>query len=144
MCKELAILHDEMRVGGRIVEVPMDNCRENARIWQWVACDRDPGRSLAVRIVWREEARETGVCLAPGWLFQIVATTVCVSVWEVWVAHNHLVLLATGHCVSGLAGVQIDAGQQLVGVRTLEGTGRVQLGAGGSLKLLQVGQRLAG
>lgn len=130
--EKLAILHDEMRIGGRIVEIPMNDGRQNARIWQGVAGDGDTRRRLAVRVVGRQQASETGVRLAPGWVLQVVAAAVRVPVGKVGVALDHLVLFAARHRVSRLARVQIDARQQLVRVRTLEhwlGGGRVQFGS---------------
>lgn len=91
--------------------------------------DRDPGRRLAVGVVRRKQPLETGVRLAPSRMLEVVAAAVGVPVREVWVANDHLVLLAAGDCVARLARVEVDARQQLRRVRLLEDLrgARVQL-----------------
>lgn len=120
MGEKLAVLHDKVRIGGRIVEVAMHYGREDARIWQRVARDGDSRRRLAVRVVGRQEARETGVRLAPGGMLEVVAAAICVPVGEVRVALDGLVLFAARHRMPGLARVQIDPSEELIGVGALE------------------------
>lgn len=120
MSKELAVLHDEMRVGRRVIEITVHDRREDARVGQGVARDGDARRSLAVRVVGREEPRKASVRLAPGGLLQVVTAPVRVAIGEIRVAHNHLVLLAARHRVPRLGQVQVDPRQQLIRVRTLE------------------------
>jgi len=129
--EELPILHDEVRVSGRIIEIPVHDGRQDARVRQGMSRHRDPGRRLAVRVVRREEARKAGVCLAPGWVLQVVAAAVRVPVGKVWVADDHLVLLAARNCVPRLARVEVDPGQQLARVGALK-----ELLGGARLELL--------
>lgn len=103
MSKELPILHDKVRVGGRIIEIPMNYGRQDARIRQRMASDRYSGRRLAVGVFRRQEARKTGVCLAPSGMLQVVAATVRMSVGKLGVTDDHLVLLATANRESGAA-----------------------------------------
>lgn len=52
--EKLAILHNKMGVGCRIVEIPVHNCGENSRIWKRMAGDRDSGRRLAIGVIGRK------------------------------------------------------------------------------------------
>lgn len=80
MRKELSILHDHMRVGGRVVEVSVDDGGEDSRVGQRVPGDGDTWCRLAVGVGGRQQALETGEGLAPVGVAQVVAAAVGVSV----------------------------------------------------------------
>lgn len=127
--EELAILHHKVGVGGRVIKVPVHDGAQDARVGERVARDRDARGRLAVRVVGRQEARETCVRLAPARVLQVVAAAVRVTKGEAGVADDQLILLAARDRVARLAGVQVDARQQLHWLRA-RGLELIQLAIG--------------
>lgn len=80
MCKELPVLHYHVSVGGRVVEVTVNDCREDPRVRQWVTRDGDSRCRLTISIGRWQQSLEASEGLSPVWITQIVATSVGVSI----------------------------------------------------------------